>query len=378
MNNVLTLKNVLNSCTGCGACAIVCPQKCIVMEIDIYGFFSPVIDEQSCIDCGKCTQVCYKLFDINNLKEGKQLEDCKIYAATYSNQLELKTVASGGVASELARYYFNREYNVLGVVFDPENDFAEHILATNENDLENMKGSKYIQSYLVNAFSNIQTNHRTLIIGLPCQIYGIRKYIQQAGVEKDYILVDMFCRGTTTINLYRRYRDYLKTQLGLGNLLNLNFRSKRHGWHKFSMVAEDESKKEYEKVVYEDLFYSFYLKNTCFKESCYNCEFRHNRVFSDIRIGDFWGEKYYARDEGVSIVSIYSTRGQEAWENIKSKFIVEENLVNEIKKSQRFNKFPMPEYRYELLNALCSEESLTNIHKYFGIDQMGFYSENKK
>lgn len=41
------------SCTGCGACTEICPQKAIVIDHSL-----AVIDQQLCIDCGNCISVC--------------------------------------------------------------------------------------------------------------------------------------------------------------------------------------------------------------------------------------------------------------------------------------------------------------------------------
>ena len=378
MDNVLSLKYTLNHCTGCGVCAVVCPNKCIDMQLNTEGFFVPVINEKRCTNCGMCVEICYKVFDINKPCAGKELADCKVYSAIHLDPAELKSVTSGGVASELSKYCYGNGYDVLGVIMNPENDYCEHIISSCEDDLERMKSSKYVQSYTLNAFLAIQPNRKTLLIGLPCQIYGIRKYIRRLGVEDNFILVDLFCRGVPTTNLYQKYRKYLQSQFGLGRLTTCNFRSKRDGWHKFSITVCDELGKEYSNTVYDDMFFSFYLKNTCFRESCYNCEFRRNRIFSDIRLGDFWGSKYYDHDEGVSLVSIYTQRGQEAWNKISDAFICEVNDSSELKKSQRFDKFPIPSYRRDLLAALVSEEPLESIHKKFGIDRLGFYSGEKK
>ena len=48
------------SCTGCGACAYVCPKKCISFKKDetYYDIAYPVIDEKQCINCGKCQKSC--------------------------------------------------------------------------------------------------------------------------------------------------------------------------------------------------------------------------------------------------------------------------------------------------------------------------------
>ena len=42
----------LDRCTGCTACAAVCPKGSIRMMPDADGFCHPVIDESTCIGCG--------------------------------------------------------------------------------------------------------------------------------------------------------------------------------------------------------------------------------------------------------------------------------------------------------------------------------------
>lgn len=65
-----------NMCYGCGACENVCPQNCIRMEYDQYGFLHPIIDEASCIDCKLCQKRCIALSestDIDILKDNKYI-----------------------------------------------------------------------------------------------------------------------------------------------------------------------------------------------------------------------------------------------------------------------------------------------------------------
>jgi len=115
-----------------------------------------------------CADMCYKLFDISAYIEVKQLEDCKVYSAIHCDTKELKSVTSGGVASELSKYCYRNGYDVLGVAMNTENDYCEHIIASCEDDLERIKSSKYVEGYTLNAFSAIQPNRKTLLIGLPC------------------------------------------------------------------------------------------------------------------------------------------------------------------------------------------------------------------
>ena len=47
-----------DQCSGCGACATVCPKNCITMTSDREGFRYPVIDGAQCIRCGACELRC--------------------------------------------------------------------------------------------------------------------------------------------------------------------------------------------------------------------------------------------------------------------------------------------------------------------------------
>ena len=45
-------------CSGCSACASVCPVRAISMKPDEEGFLYPVIDASKCIGCYRCTRTC--------------------------------------------------------------------------------------------------------------------------------------------------------------------------------------------------------------------------------------------------------------------------------------------------------------------------------
>ncbi len=50
--------NDKKDCTGCSACASVCPQRCISMENDNEGFWYPEVSVDDCIKCEMCIKVC--------------------------------------------------------------------------------------------------------------------------------------------------------------------------------------------------------------------------------------------------------------------------------------------------------------------------------
>jgi len=45
-------------CTGCAACANICPTDAIEMKPNYDGFYNPSVDYDKCVNCGKCTEVC--------------------------------------------------------------------------------------------------------------------------------------------------------------------------------------------------------------------------------------------------------------------------------------------------------------------------------
>ena len=47
-----------NNCTGCEACANVCPVNAITLRLGEDGFSYPNIYSEKCINCGKCELVC--------------------------------------------------------------------------------------------------------------------------------------------------------------------------------------------------------------------------------------------------------------------------------------------------------------------------------
>jgi ferredoxin len=45
-------------CSGCIACAAVCPHNAIEMKLDVLGFPYPSVDRKLCADCVLCERAC--------------------------------------------------------------------------------------------------------------------------------------------------------------------------------------------------------------------------------------------------------------------------------------------------------------------------------
>ena len=82
-------------CTGCGACAYVCPYNAIDMKINVIGVVYPIVNEERCITCKRCQNVC------PILHPNSYNSPLSAYAAWSANERERQTSASGGIAIEI-------------------------------------------------------------------------------------------------------------------------------------------------------------------------------------------------------------------------------------------------------------------------------------
>ena len=78
-------------CTGCGACASICPNGCIVMEPDGNGFLFPSVQSESCTDCGLCQRCC----PIIHPRKPDETAMPEAYAA-YSRDTAMRLESSSG------------------------------------------------------------------------------------------------------------------------------------------------------------------------------------------------------------------------------------------------------------------------------------------
>ena len=139
----------MNECTGCNACFNACPKSAIEMVSNDEGFGYPEIDENKCIDCGLCQKSC----PINNAKYDNFAEP-ECYAVMGDDELRKKS-SSGGAFSYFAENILKQNGVVCGAAFT-EDWSVQHIIVDNSEDLQKLRGSKYVQSNTTDCYKRIK------------------------------------------------------------------------------------------------------------------------------------------------------------------------------------------------------------------------------
>ena len=319
-----------NKCTGCSACLNICPVNAIKFVENKEGFLYPEIDLDKCIHCDKCRNTCIAL---HPKITSSKIEECHAIKAI-SDEVR-KISSSGGVFHYLATKILEEK----GVVYGAElkNFKVEHIRITDTKDLIKIKGSKYAQSNLKNVFQQVQKdlkdNKKVLFSGTPCQIQGLKKYLNQ-DYEKLYT-VSVICHGVINDKLMKKRILEFEKQYDT-KMKSLKYRSKINGWDK-STIEFDSKRIRKSYAFTEDSLMNLYINNFILRESCYACPAKglENNI-ADIILGDYWGIYHVHREMfdnlGVSAIIIKTPKGKNLYDKVNNQFIEKETDIQNIVK----------------------------------------------
>lgn len=327
----------IRDCYGCGVCATVCARHIIELKLNANGFYEPYLtDKSKCTDCEVCLNVCSYANDGLSLKS----DVIKSYAAWSNDDKVRRRCSSGGIGFEIGRTLINQGYKVCGVKYNTDKNRAEHYIATTVEGLIQSIGSKYIQSYTVDAFKAINRKEKYLVIGTPCQIDSFRRYIQKFHCEDNFILLDFFCHGVPSMLMWQKYVAWAEKQVG--KLAYVSWRNKftdwcdswttsidsgntieRVNWHdSYNLLLRGEKTFMLSNLSKGDMFYRLFLGDSCLGKACYeHCKFKYASSSADIRIGDLWGNTYKENENGVSAAIAFTKRGNKVLAQCNCTFI---------------------------------------------------------
>lgn len=320
----------VKDCTGCGACAHICPKNCINMVADNNGFLYPHINNDLCINCGICEKTCPVL----NKHEQENITSVNCYAAKVNNDGIRHNSSSGGVFSVIAEKVLKNNGIVYGAAFD-ENFVVKHIGISSIDDLDLLRRSKYVQSDLNNAFSLVKSNLKNgkpvLFTGTPCQVEGLLSYLKKP--YENLITIDFVCHGVPAPDVWEYYKTLLEKQYN-ASITDVNFRDKSLGWKNFSLRVEFHNGNVYCNTFRNDPYMKAFLANLDLRKSCYSCKFKNTIHKSDITVADFWGidkiKPEIDDDKGLSLLLVNTEKGSSLITEIQNQLTLTKEDVEKI------------------------------------------------
>lgn len=300
-------------CCGCEACASICPRSAIEIALDDEGFRRPYIKE-NCIECRACQNVCPVRVDLRNMVLA--YEKNAYYAATDDIAFN-STCSSGGIATALSIQFINNGGIVYGAAYS--DTFADVIVKRIDNcdDLDCLKGAKYVQSSKMNFYKSIkedlESGMKVLYIALPCEIAALRSYLKYNTTL--LYTIDLICHGPTSLFGLRDYID--KYRLKDDPIIEMNMRYKRNNkWTPYYMHISCQDGTTFEEPFWPSDFGFLFARFA--RPSCYKCRFKGQYRFSDITIGDAWGapnDIVEKNQSGLSMVIVNSPKGRKLFDS---------------------------------------------------------------
>ncbi|MDR3002496.1 MAG: Coenzyme F420 hydrogenase/dehydrogenase, beta subunit C-terminal domain [Fibromonadaceae bacterium] len=304
------------NCFGCRACEQKCNKNAITMQSNSEGFLYPSIDESLCNKCGLCEKICPAI------EQGSERMPLKVYAAKNPNEEIRQQSSSGGIFTLLAEHIINKGGVVYGAKFN-ENWEVVHDYAETTEGLAAFRGSKYVQSNIGDTYKTakdfLQTGRDVLFSGTPCQIAGLKAFLQ-----KDYdnlITVDFVCHGVPSPLVWKKYLNELIDNVH--HISSIKFRDKSIGWKIFCFAVHfspsaDKNNLQIIEPLNINTYMKGFLRDLYLRPSCHNCPAKKLKSGSDITIADYWGIQKvlpeFDDDKGVSLVMINTERGKKIYD----------------------------------------------------------------
>lgn len=283
-----------NKCTGCYACANICPKKCISLDEDEYGEIHPIINHDLCIDCKLCQRSCPN----NKTMNFNYPNHC--YAGWITDFTKRRICASGGIGTEFSEYVLRNK----GIVFGSRYDSKLNPIITwtdNIKELDLYKGSRYVQSKVGNeTYKDVKKfllrGKLVLYVGTPCQIAGLLGFLKKP--YTNLITVDLICHGVSPTIYLKQEIEYLSKKYQLNDVGDIRFRGNDGNnfrltlWNKARrklFPRNNYRQKIFDEDFLEDYYIKGFLKGVSLRENCYSCNYARPERISDLTIGDFIG-----------------------------------------------------------------------------------------
>lgn len=335
----------IEQCTGCTACVNICGKSAITMVPDKLGFYYPSVNEEQCVNCGLCELSCPNNHPVTKVYPQHALVG---HATDATEQL---TSTSGGVASVLSRWCLRQGGIVYGCSAK-ECTHVQHIRVTQEEELEWLKGSKYVQSDMGSIYTQVRKDLRdgrlVLFIGTPCQCAGLKSFL-----HKDYdklYTIDFVCHGVPSQLVLNEELKLHATEEQLHSA-RLSFRRKVKKCNKYVtqygiFLTQDSGTKLYGETFPENPYITGFLSALFYRNSCYQCHYTTPERVSDITLGDYGDhdgeyESFEGKKRLLSMLAINTKEGAKLVADLHSELFLKNIDYRKLVSSQGQLQRPM-------------------------------------
>lgn len=305
-------------CFSCRSCVQVCLQHAIVMQENEEGFFYPKVNIEKCVNCGICLKHC-PAFD-PYFKNDFNKTSCVVWS---KNDEQLSESSSGALFTVAAEKILDDGGVVFGAAYN-NNLYVEQICVESKNELNKLKGSKYVESCTCDTYSKVlsilKTGRKVLYSGTPCQIAGLRKFL-----NKDFenlLTMDLICHGVPSERLFHKWLEWQGRRLG-GNIIYCGFRDKDVGGCSCNGKVKTKTKTKTVLSVL-DPYYASFIRCETYRESCYSCPYSSLERPADISMGDFTEiDRIIPKfnfSKGISLCVLNTEKGFKLFDSIKNSF----------------------------------------------------------
>ena len=294
------------------------------------------------------------------------INELKVYAVKHKSEETRSASRSGGIFTAISDWILEDGGYVYGCVLTEDNE-AVHVRATTQDERNQMRGSKYIQSDLREVFKEVledlKTQKKVLFSGTSCQIAGLKTFL---GKEfENLYCIDIVCHGVPSPLVWKKYVEWQENRTGK-KCLEADFRNKKEfGWASHVETLLMEKNKKIHSGVFRNLFYSHVI----LRPACYKCPYKDITHPGDITIADYWGIDEAAPgfndNKGVSLVLINNAKGSRLFDAIQTEIDYASTRIEDSMQQPLIAPFEAPGNRTEFWEDFAGK-SFAYVAKKYG------------